>query len=395
MRNLLFFLLTAVLLGFGLESFASAPASVAVVSQWAQPSVQRRDYETTQERTRPVVMGDLLYSANLSGEVYAIHRFEGYKLWERKMEAGIEGSLAYGRSKVIVGDLFGNLIALNSRDGSDYWRFKISAEWLSPAAISRDKVFVTTSNDEIYALSETQGKEIWHYAHRGDEKMTVRGTGGPVVFGEEVFQGFSNGDLVALSASTGKVLWIKKLKSKDRFYDVDMNPYVDQKSVVVGTFDGKIYNLDRTTGAINWVFPVGSYAGFFVENDKVYFSGLDNHFYCISLEQGTVVWKTPFEPGVGLTPSKIGDYLVFTTSEDPFYLVNPVDGKIVWTGNLGAGTLSSALTSSDGWFYILSNYGNLFSYQLSKRGEALPGPHKVEVPSAILREFKISHRNHS
>lgn len=368
-------------------------ANVEILHQWVQSVNKRRDYETTQERTKPVLMGDIIYAANLAGEVYAAHRFEGYKLWERKMASGIEGSLTYGRSKVIVGDLSGNLVALNSRDGSDYWRFKISAEWLAPATISRDKVFAVTSNDEIYALSETQGKEIWHYSHRGDEKMTVRGVGAPVVFGNEVYQGFSNGDLVALTANQGKVIWTKKLKSKERFYDVDMSPHVDEKTVIVGTFDGKVYSLDRATGTINWVFPVGSYGGFLVEEEKVYFSGLDNYFYCVTKSQGNLIWKTPFETGVGLTPTRVGDFLFVTTSDDPSYVINPADGKIVETHSFGAGTMSSALASSEGWFYVLSNFGNLYALQLSKTQSPLSGPKTVKTPSAILRDFKKTNSN--
>lgn len=357
-----------------------------VINQWVQPTVQRRNFETTQERTLPVIMGDVLYSANLAGEVYAVHRFEGYRLWQRKLEAGVEGALNYGRSKVIVGDLYGNLMALNSRDGSDYWKFKVGAEWLAPPAISRDKVFAVTSNDELYAVSETRGKELWHYSHRGDEKMTLRGMGGPVVFGNEVFQGFSNGDLVALSVNQGKVLWEKKLKSKDRFYDVDMSPYVDEKSVIVGTFDGKVYSLDRTSGSIQWVFPVGSYAGFWVEDNRVYFSGLDKHIYCISQDRGTLIWKTPFEGGVGSTPVKSGDYLIVTTADDPFYLIDPKDGKVVTRRELGSGTLSSAVAASEGWFYILSDFGNLFSFQWVKHPQNFQSPEKVQSSSAILRE---------
>ncbi|MFM8315857.1 MAG: PQQ-binding-like beta-propeller repeat protein [Deltaproteobacteria bacterium] len=379
--------MNSLLIALGVFVSGSLLASqVDVFSQWVQPSTQRRDFEMTQERTRPVMMGDVLYSANLAGEVFAVHRFEGYRLWERKMAAGVEGALAYGRSKVIVGDLHGNLVALNSRDGSDYWKFKIGSEWLSPPAISRDKVFAVTSNDELYALSETQGKELWHYSHRGDEKMTVRGVGGPIVFGNEIFQGFSNGDLAALSTQQGKVLWVKKLKSKERFYDIDMSPYVDEKSVIVGTFDGKVYSLDRLSGSIQWVFPVGSYGGFWVEDDRVYFSGLDRQFYCLDRNQGTVIWKTPFEAGVGATPSKSGDYLIFTTSEDPYYIIQASDGKVVWKGHLGAGTLGSAMTTPEGWFYILSNFGNLYALQLSKNVYPFGTPKTVPSSSAILRE---------
>ena len=366
---------------------------VGVVSQWLQTPPGKRDFEITQERSRPVLMGDIIYASNLSGEVYAIHRLGGYRLWERKFETGIEGALTYGRSKVIVGDLYGNLIALNARDGSDSWRFKISAEWLSPPAISKDRVYAATSNDELYALSETQGKELWHYSHRGDEKMTVRGSGGPVVYGNEIFQGFSNGDLVALSATDGKVLWAKKLRSKERFYDVDMSPFVDEKSVIVGTFDGKVYDLDRTTGNVNWIFPVGSYGGFLVEENRLYFSGLDGNFYCLDRLHGQLIWKTSFKHGVGLTPAKAGDYLVISTSGDPVYVLNPRDGQILWTGSLGTGTLTSAVGTTDGWFYVLSNYGNLYSFELLKNVKQLKAPETVLTPSAVLRDFGKPNRN--
>lgn len=361
-------------------------AEIEITHQWVQPNTQRREPETTAERVRPVMMGDVLYSANLSGEVFAMHRFEGYRLWERKLPAGVEAALTYGRSKVIVGDLQGNLLALNARDGSDYWKFKIGAEWLSPPAISRDKVFAVTSNDELYALSETQGKELWHYSHRGEERMTVRGMGGPVVFGSEVYQGFSNGDLVALTVNQGRVLWVKKLKTKERFYDIDMTPYVDEKGIIVGTFDGKVYSLDRASGEIAWVYPVGSYGGFWVEDDKVYFSGLDKNFYCLNRARGELIWKTPFEGGVGLTPAKWGEYLIVTTANDPFYVIRATDGKVVTQGNLGAGTLGSALSASDGWFYIVSNFGNLFSFQLNKTIPRFLEPAVVRPFSAILRE---------
>ena len=77
------------------------------------------------ERTQPVVVGDIVYVARLSGQVLALHRTEGYVIWERRLPGAIEGSLTYARSKLFVGDLSGNLFALNARDGSDSWRFKV------------------------------------------------------------------------------------------------------------------------------------------------------------------------------------------------------------------------------------------------------------------------------
>ena len=103
-----------------------------------------------------------------------------------------------------------------------------------------------------------------------------------------------------------------------------------------------------------------------------------------------MIWKTPFEGGVGLTPAKLGEYLVITTSNDPFYVIRAKDGKIVTRLTLGSGTLGSALTATEGWFYVLSNFGNLFSFQLVKSPIKLFSSQVVERESAILREANKS-----
>lgn len=361
-------------------------AEVGVVSRWVNPTRLGARWEVRpQERTRPLVVGDIIFYGNLSGEVSAVHRVDGYLLWKKKLPAGIEGAMTYARSKIFVGDTQGNLFALNARDGSEAWKFKIQAEWLGPPAVLRDKVFVATSSEELYALNENTGKEIWHYSHRGDEKMTVRGTAGPVVYGNEVFQGFSDGYLVGLTAAKGTVLWERKLREKDRFYDVDMVPYVDDQSVVAATFDGRLFSLDRLSGETKWMYPAGSYGGFLVDGDRLYFSALNGNVFALQRATGEVIWKTALTKGVGLTPTKVGDHLVVTTSADPVYLLKPSNGEIEWTGALGTGTLAAPASDGEAWFYCLSNYGVLYSFEILPGVVTKRGPATLQTPSAIYR----------
>lgn len=364
-----------------------------IVSHWLVPNTNKIEFEVTAERTQPIVVGDIVYSSGIHGNVYSLHRTLGYTMWSKKMDGPVEGSLSYGRSKLVVGDLKGNLVALNARDGSENWRFKIQGEWLAPAAIYRDKVIASTSNDEMYAFSEAKGTELWHYAHRGDDKMTVRGTSGPVVFGTDVFQGFSDGHLVALNINDGKVIWDKRLKTKTRFTDVDMNVYVDEKSVIAGTFDGKVYSLERSTGSTLWMVPVGSYGGFLVDSSKVYFSGLDGNFYALDRNTGSVVWKTPYTGGVGTTPAMVDDFVVISTSDDPVYVLEAGTGKVHDTVSLGKGTLASVAPGVDGWFFVMSNYGNLFSYQINKNLKSKKGPEVVPSTSAVERDIVLPKAN--
>src|SRR3989338_2299052 len=305
---------TAVILTVAAPIFAALP----VIELWALSTRPEGHFEAiSQERNQPILVGDVLYYANNHGDVVALQRTQGYALWRQKMAGPVVGALAFGRSKLFVGDLKGNLTSLNSYDGSVSWTFKIESEWLSPPTVIRDKVCASTSAEEVYCLKEKDGAELWHYTHRGDEKMTIRGSASPTVFGDTVFQGFADGYLSALQLSDGKVLWTKKLRTRARFYDVDMPVYVDEKGVLVATFDGNLYLLDRTTGAIQWSFAVGSYGGFLVEADRFYFSGLNGFVYAIDRATGTPIWKTGIESGVGLTPARVGQHIVVATTADP------------------------------------------------------------------------------
>jgi outer membrane protein assembly factor BamB len=358
-----------------------------VISKWVFPSrVLHPSDRGPQERTRPVIIGDILYMANLDGYVYAFHRTEGYTLWKAKMPAGVEGALAFARSKVFVGDTAGNLTAFHSRNGEVAWTFKGQAEWLSAPVVLGNRVFAVSSNDEVFGLDEVSGKVIWHFPHRGDEKMTIRGTTSPAVKDGYVYQGFSDGFVVALNSESGKPLWQRQLKTTLRFYDIDTAPlYVDDQNLIVGTYDGKVHKLDRMTGNTKWSFPVGSYSGFLVEEKRVYFSGLDGNVYALNLDLGDAIWKTSFGKGVGLTPARIGEHLVVTTSSDPTLVLDPRDGKVVWKTSLGTGTLTAAVGDTEGWFYCMSNYGNLYSFEILKERKIFAEPQTVATPSALHR----------
>ncbi len=362
-------------------------ADITVHSEWVFPTRVSHNFELRpHERTRPLVVGDILYAANLEGRVVAFHRKDGYVLWETKVPAGVEGALAYGRSKLYVGDKAGVLHALNARDGSQAWTLTVGAEWLSPPVLMRDRLFAMGSNDELVAINADDGKILWKFAHRGDEKMTIRGTSTPTVAGSDVFAGFSDGSLVALNAESGAELWTKRLRVRDRFYDVDMPPLVDDTSVYAATFDGMLYRLDRKTGATKWSFPVGSYGGFILEENRLYFSGLNGSIYAIDANSGQSIWKAPFDAGVALTPTKVGNTIVVPTSADPVYVLDPKDGKVLWVNGLGVGTFTPAVSGGDEWFYCISNYGNLYAYTVADRLFTLADLGTVGMPSALSRE---------
>ncbi|MFM8268851.1 MAG: PQQ-binding-like beta-propeller repeat protein, partial [Pseudomonadota bacterium] len=344
---------------------SSLKAQQKIVTEWSVTPGLKIGFENPQQKTQPVIVGDLLFTADIAGQVTAYHRVFGYVLWQTKIEGGVDGALSYGRSKIFVGDLKGNLYALNSRDGSESWHFKIQAEWLAPPAVYRDKVVAMTSNDEVYALSEAKGTELWHYSHRGDEKMTVRGTASPTVYGDRVFVGFSDGNVASLGLKDGREMWVKRLKTRERFYDVDTTPVVDDSGVIAASFDGKAYSLDAFSGNIQWTFPAGAYSSPLVVDNRVYLGGLDGYIYAIDRQTSAVIWKSERLEGVPLSPIQVAEFLVVPTSSDPVLILDMKTGQTLMKETLGSGTLASASGTPDGWFYCFSNYNNLTAFRIA------------------------------
>lgn len=383
---------------FGLASCTSVPKKEPVVGSapaaeiipdWAVPLRSGLNgVEIPRERTRPIVLGDIVFAASLAGRAVALHRTEAYTFWNTGLPGGVEAAFNQGRSKLIVGDRTGHLLALNTRDGSIAWQIQKPNEWLGQPELVRGKVILTSSAEEVFALHENTGAVLWQYNGRGDEKMTVRGTSSPTVFNSDVFVGFASGKVASLSLEDGSVRWEKTVNTRRllrRFYDVDMKPYVDEKSVIVGNYEGNTVSLNRDNGDTQWIFPVGSNGGYLVEQDRVYFAGTNGTFYALDRETGQPSWSTKYGGGIGTAPARVGEYLVFTVSQDPIYLLDAKTGAIVDTHRLGAGSLAAASAAGGDSFYCLSNYGNLYGFSIRKRNPLSEAVEVVSTLSALNR----------
>jgi len=360
--------------------------------EWVYPLRDSYNFNLDpQERTQPIVIGDILYTVGLSGKLVALHRKFGYELWTKKMPAGIDGSLSYGRSLLVLGSTLGNLWVLNSRDGSESWNFKTGSEFLSPAAIQRGRILASTSNDELFVLSENQPKELGHLSQRGDEKLTIRGGSTPVVEEDIAYQGFSDGSLVAFSIPENKVLWKRTLSTR-RFRDIDMRVLIDGDFIYVATYDGQFAKLAKGTGEVKWLFPVGSYSGFVQDEERIYLAGLNQRFYAIQKSSGQPVWSTEYEGRVGTAPVMTDEFIAFGTSQGPIYVLDAKTGAVLTQDSIGAGSLANLALSEDGHLYCLSNYGNLYAYEVLKVPKHRREPEVVNLPSAIQH---FAHRRSS
>ena len=88
------------------------------------------------------------------------------------------------------------------------------------------------------------------------------------------------------------------------------SPAVDDKSVYIGTYQGKVFSIDRKTGKENWTFKENDKPVFsspVVSNGLATFTSYDHHIYAVNIADGSIKWKHKTDGEIFSSPTVIGD----------------------------------------------------------------------------------------
>ena len=201
----------------------------------------------------PAVANGLVYFGSGDGNVYAIDAKTGTVHWKFATQDVVHASPAVYDGVVYVGSFDGNFYAIDAVTGEQKWQFKGGQDaaihnqvgFQSSAAVVDGTVYVGCRDAHVYALDAKTGRKKWDYP---TNKSWVNGT--PAVAGGMVYVGTSDSSrFMALDARTGRLR-----------FNVDAKAYVFSSAAVagelayVGSHNGKLYALDKTTGALRWAF---------------------------------------------------------------------------------------------------------------------------------------------
>ncbi len=172
------------------------------------------------------------------------------------------------------------------------------------------------------------------------------GWSGVAVADGSLFFGSISGKLIALDISNGGSSWQETFEdsgSAGGFGCVPSatavalygTPAVSGELVYAGGYNGKIYALNITTGAVRWVYPregglgpiVGGAAA---SQGRVYFASTDGRVYALDAATGDFAWE--FETGdkIWSTPAIDGDTIYIGSFDKKLYALNTDDGGKRW-----------------------------------------------------------------
>lgn len=178
--------------------------------------------------------------------------------------------------------------------------------------------------------------------------------------GAHVYAVLASGEALALDAESGQVVWRYPLteaapavgcglprvgggaeaERQDPLGAVFGAPVAAGDVVLVGSFDGNLYALDRNSGTVNWTHPVGEaiVGGVTVYEGVAYFGAADHRIYAFDLETGQMVWDAPFETQERIwgRPAVDQDRIYIGSMDRSVYAIDRQTGDQIWVSGVEA-----------------------------------------------------------
>ncbi len=180
------------------------------------------------------------------------------------------------------------------------WSFETKEPVYSSAVVHQNRVYVGCDDARLYCLDLVKGTKVWSY--KIDDCIEAP----PFVFQDTVFVGSLGGFFYAVSADKGELRW--KFETMGEIYgSANLIPPIDGRppAVVVGSYDYTIYCLSIADGTVLWKHELDNYANGTpaIDGDIILFGGCDGLIYSISLSTG----KKEHILQVGTTPQHLSN----------------------------------------------------------------------------------------
>jgi len=208
------------------------------------------------------------------------------------------------------------------------WAFKTGGPVKSSPAIVGGKVFFGAGDSNLFCVDLAAGKKVWSFQADGPIE------GSPLVLDGRVYFGTENTNFFAIDAATGKELWRHGVEDKIlSSANWVRSPDGARKSVLIGAYDYRLYDLDAATGKTNWVFETGNYINGSpaIGDGLTAFGGCDAIIHVLGLAKGEKIKEIEAGAYIAASGALVDGKLYVGHYENAFLCVDLKEGKIAWT----------------------------------------------------------------
>ena len=314
----------------------------------------------------PAIGAGKVIAADREGVVQARDAKTGNLLWEVGTEIPFSAGPSLAAGRIILGSSKAKVIALNSENGEQLWENTVSSEVLAVPVITRGIVIVRTTAGEVVALDEKTGRRLWTYEH-SVPALSIRGTGMPLVVGDNVIVGYDNGKLFALKLSNGKYVWeatiaMPKGRSEiERLVDLDVDPIETGGTIYVASYNGGVSAVSASDGEVLWRNEkISSHTGLSYDSRHLYLSDSLGQVLQIEQSRGAGLWKQKELNHRKLTaPTLYQNYLVVGDYEGYVHWLSTSDGRQLGRVQITDSAIDVKPIVVDGIVYVYAKDGTL------------------------------------
>lgn len=227
--------------------------------QWKAPYGKEWIVSWEGVRVSPLIHQDMIYVMSAYGEIVAMNRSNGEKIWSIDMTKDYDGSnIKWGVTENLViynemlfctvGGVDANVIAVNKDDGKLIWKNKGNGEksaYCSPVVINfaGKNMLITQTETKILSINVSNGETVW--MHDQPNKYSVHAN--TALFKDDqlfIVSGYGKGSVMLKLATDGNSvteMW------RDTVLDNRMGGLVLVDDVLYGSGD-----FSRMWGSLDW-----------------------------------------------------------------------------------------------------------------------------------------------
>ena len=313
--------------------------------------------------------GSNIYAAAHDGRVLAVSADKGKKQWRKKTRLPLSAGPAVGNNVVVLGSSNGDVIALDSADGHELWRTIVSSEVLAVPAVTADFVLVRTVDGKLIALNIDSGNEAW-FVQQSVPRLTVRGTGQPVVVGNVVICGFVNGKISAYDLGDGSLMWDVLMSPPSGRTEVDRLSDINASIRIVGSdiyavgYQGILAALAVESGQILWTREISSHNGIGVDFNNLYVSRDDSNLIAMTRRAGQEQWRQESLSYRDISgPTPFGSSVVVGDFEGYLHWFDAATGELQARVRAGGDRITTAPVVVNETLYVVTDGGKLFAFR--------------------------------
>ncbi|MGD0495985.1 MAG: PQQ-binding-like beta-propeller repeat protein [Candidatus Bathyarchaeia archaeon] len=241
-----------------------------------------------------------------------------------------------------------------------------------------------TRNGYSTSTAPTTNQTLWSYT-TGNYVFSSS----PAVAGGIVYVGSWDGKVYALNATTGTRVWDYTTGRA-----VDSSPAVVGGVVFVGSWDGKVYALNATTGTQVWNYTTIShvFSSPAVVGGVVFVGSDDDKVYALNATTGTQVWNYTTGSLVVSSPAVAGGVVYVGSEDDNVYALNATTGAFIWSYTTGD-VVGSSPAVVDGVVYVGSCDDKVYAFGVHDVAVTNVAPSKTWVGQGFSVTINVTVAN--